>query len=242
MNALFMIPADSEAEACGWRRRAAASWSRSAPWIRKGTLAIVDQGFIAGSNFLLSVLLARWLRPEQYGAYTLAFSLFLLLAGVHQALLLDPMSVLGPAVHQDQRREYLGALLWMHAGLGLAIMMLLGVSTILVDRIAFHSDLAGALWGLTLAAPCILFFWLVRSAFYLELSPLTAAKGAVLYCVLVLGGLLVIYRYRALSPFSAFLLMAAGGIALGVLLLTKLKPILRLAGRATPLAQVWPQH
>src|SRR5580692_6677487 len=39
------------------------------PWIAKGGLAIADYGLISGSNFLLGVLLARWLSPEHYGAY-----------------------------------------------------------------------------------------------------------------------------------------------------------------------------
>src|SRR6202030_792544 len=36
-------------------------------WINKGGLALLDQGLISGSNFILSMLLARWLTPESYG-------------------------------------------------------------------------------------------------------------------------------------------------------------------------------
>ena len=31
------------------------------PWVGKGSLAILDQGLFASSNFLVNVLLARWL-------------------------------------------------------------------------------------------------------------------------------------------------------------------------------------
>src|ERR1700691_3728197 len=51
-----------------------------ARWITKGGLAILDQGLISGSNFLIGILLARWLMPEQYGAFALAFYVFLLLS------------------------------------------------------------------------------------------------------------------------------------------------------------------
>jgi len=52
-------------------------------WIAKASLAITDEALISGSNFALSIVLARWLNAEQYGAYALAFSLFLLsLAGI----------------------------------------------------------------------------------------------------------------------------------------------------------------
>ena len=40
-------------------------------WMTKGGLAILDNGLISGSNFLLGILLARWLAPEEYGAYAL---------------------------------------------------------------------------------------------------------------------------------------------------------------------------
>ena len=35
----------------------------------KGNLAILGRGLISGSNFIISILLARWLMPDQYGAY-----------------------------------------------------------------------------------------------------------------------------------------------------------------------------
>lgn len=48
-------------------------------WARKGFWAVLDQGLFAGSNFLVSVLLARWLEPASYGAFSVAYSVFLLL-------------------------------------------------------------------------------------------------------------------------------------------------------------------
>jgi len=82
-------------------------------WLRRGLLAITDQGLMSGSNFVLSIVLARWLSAEQYGSYALAFSIFFFLSAAHQALLLEPMSVLGTAQYRDRRREYTGALLWL---------------------------------------------------------------------------------------------------------------------------------
>ena len=60
------------------------------PWLKKGSLAVADQALISGSNFLIGILLARWLPPEQYGAYALAFSAFLLVSLSYQSLLLEP--------------------------------------------------------------------------------------------------------------------------------------------------------
>ena len=52
--------------------------ARAIAWAGRLSLAVVDQGLISGSNFALGIVLARWMAPAEYGAYALAFSIFLL--------------------------------------------------------------------------------------------------------------------------------------------------------------------
>ena len=59
-----------------------------------GAFAVLDQALFAGSSFSINILLARWLPPVQYGAFALAFFLFLLLGALHTAVLTEPMLVL----------------------------------------------------------------------------------------------------------------------------------------------------
>src|SRR5258708_26936586 len=75
------------------------SLGRLVPWAAKGGFALADQGLISGSNFVISILLARWLVPEQYGAYAVAFGIFILLTVLYQSLLLEPMAVFGGSVY-----------------------------------------------------------------------------------------------------------------------------------------------
>lgn len=222
--------------------RIVALWCRCRSWVGKGLAAILDQGLVSGSNFLLTVLLARWLQPEQYGAYALAFAIFLLLSLLQHALLLEPMSVLGPSLYRGRRRDYLGSLLWIYAVLAAAIMALLGIASLVAYYLALPGGMAGALAGLTLAAPCVLLLWLVRRAFYLELAPGQAASSSVFYCALLLGGLVIVYRSGWLSPFTAYLLMALAALLVTVLRLLRLKPV--VSRRANPLSirEVWQQH
>src|SRR5947199_4322297 len=93
------------------------------PWAMKGGLALLDQGVFAGSNFVMSILLARWLSPEQYGMYAVAFSMLLFLLNFHQGLMLEPMLVFGSAVYRDSLRGYLKALLLLHVGISLAMVL-----------------------------------------------------------------------------------------------------------------------
>ena len=90
-------------------------------WGTKGSLAILEYGLIAGSNFVLGFLLARWMTPEQYGAYGLGFSIFLLLSFLYQALLLEPMSVYGGSTYSENLRGYMRTSLRMHNAISAVI-------------------------------------------------------------------------------------------------------------------------
>src|ERR1700685_915370 len=98
------------------------------PWVGKGSLAVLDQGLFASSNFLLNVLLARWLAPADYGAFALAYSIFLLLLVLHNALLTAPMLVFGSGKYRERFREYLGVLLRVHFTLMLPVAAVLAAT------------------------------------------------------------------------------------------------------------------
>jgi hypothetical protein len=85
-------------------------------WLTKGFWAVSDQGLFSLSNFALSVLLARWLVPQDYGAFTVAFAVFLFVGTFYTALLTEPMLVFGPSRYEGRFSEYLGALMYGHLG------------------------------------------------------------------------------------------------------------------------------
>jgi O-antigen/teichoic acid export membrane protein len=215
---------------------------KAIPWTSKSAFAIADQGFISGSNFLLSILLARWMSADQYGSYALAFSIFVLLSLGYLCLVLEPMAVFGGSVYRNGLREYLKSLLWIHLLVTLAIFLVLGISSAAVALFGSGAGLPGALVGVTLASPCVLLFWLARRSFYLELSPAGAAGGALLYVLVVLGALYLI-RWRGwLSPFSAFLPIAVGALLTSALLFYLLRRALQSGSGVARTGDVWQRH
>ena len=60
-----------------WIDRVRIQW-KLIPWAIKGALAILDQALFAGTNFLVNILLGRWLTPAQYGAFAVVYSFFFL--------------------------------------------------------------------------------------------------------------------------------------------------------------------
>ena len=125
-------------------------------WAAKGGLAIIDYGLISGSNFLLGILLARWLTPREYGAYALSFSFFILAGFLYQSLLLEPLSVFSGTLFRDNIRGYLKTALGIHWALSLAMCLVLAVAAVVTSVVGHSAVLAIALSGMTIATPFIL--------------------------------------------------------------------------------------
>ncbi|MDQ1409420.1 MAG: hypothetical protein QOJ41_1155, partial [Acidobacteriaceae bacterium] len=205
-------------------------------WLLKGSLAIADQGLISGSNFVLSILLARYLGADQYGAYALAFSTFVLLSLIHQALVLEPLSVFGPSVYRNSLRRYLGLIMWLQLAMGAVFVIAAGSVGIFSSFLRTSSQLAMPFAGMAFAAPCVLLLWFARRAFYLQLLPGQALVGALAYSMFLWLGIWMLVRGHLLSPFSAFLAMGTCALLTSILLLLRLRPTVRWKGTEAWLA------
>ena len=192
-------------------------------WPLRGFFALLDQGLISGSNFIVAILLGRWLAPQQYGVYALAFEVFLFMSIVYGSLILEPMCVFGPSVYKDDFNAYLGVLLRIHWALSILMIVAVFAVASVLHAIKPSSPLPTALVGVGVACPCLLLFWLARRGFYVNLLPQKAALSACAYSAVVLAGVMIVYKIRSLSSLSAFLIMAAGAIITGPGMLRWLK-------------------
>jgi O-antigen/teichoic acid export membrane protein len=212
------------------------------PWVSKGGLAILDYGLFSGSNFLLGILLARWMAPEQYGAYALAFSIFILVTFLYQALVLEPLSVFSGTSYPNNLRGYLQSNVWLHWGISFVICLALG-GTAVAAQVWWHSPVSAmAFAGMTVAAPFILIHALGRRSFYLKLSPGPAAFGSAFYCAFVVGGSFLVYKLGWLSAFTAYLVMGLAALVGGVIMLFQLNAKLEPATAQVHLRTTWGKH
>jgi O-antigen/teichoic acid export membrane protein/thymidylate kinase len=199
-------------------------WSTLKSWVLKCSTAMMDHGLISLSNFLLGIVLARYLGSEQYGAYALAFSTFVLLSLVHSALAMEPMSVFAPSVYRKSLREYLGMLLQLQIKGTVIIVACATAAGLLFRLLGQHSNVVSAMEGIALASPCVLIFWFARRAFYLELRPSRALIGSIVYSVILGLGLWALALVHWLSPFATFLVMGIAAFLTSLLLLFLLQP------------------
>jgi len=211
-------------------------------WAPNGALALLDQGLISGSNFVLGVSLARRAGPDAYGAYVVMFAAFLLIANLHQALLLEPTNVLAFSLFPERSDRYLRAVLSMHAIFTAAFWVPASLVWILATRAQVRYLLVNALAGLLIATPCVLLFWLARCFSYLDFAPGRAARGSFLYTAVMFAGLLVSFGYRSVTPLSVFICTALAAVCASSFLLAPYRRK-RPANRPEPdLREVWRRH
>jgi len=156
--------------------------------------------------------LARWLAPEIYGAYAIAFAGYLFVGGLHNVIVLEPMSVIGPSRHAARLREYFRAQLLVHgvmAGTCSAGVACVAVAVWLVEP---ASPLAGAIAGSGLALPFLLSLFLARRMCYVRQRPFTATLGSGCCLVLALIGLYMLRHFGWVSPCSVFLLVGVASL------------------------------
>ncbi|MQA28765.1 MAG: methyltransferase domain-containing protein [Luteitalea sp.] len=190
-------------------------------WMFKGAWAVLDQGLFALSNFAINIVVARWSSPTEYGAFTIAYTIFLLLTTVHTALIADPMIVFGTGKYREKLPSYLAVLLRGHWLLALAASLTLA-ATGLALGLAGEWAVAYALLGLAAANPFILLLWLIRRSCYIRVDPRLAASGSVLYMAVLLAGAYLLIRLDWLTPTSAFSLMGVGSVVSAIWMRSKL--------------------
>ena len=175
--------------------RDATSGGDRAPWIRRALTSLLDQGSTAGANFVVSVLLVRWLSPAEYGTFAVGMSLLYVIAGFHIALLVEPMNVLGPTRHAGRLPAYLGALVRVHLGFSAIAAAALACGGAVMH--ALGSPVGVALFGVAAALPFVLLQSLLRQACYLETRPNLALRGSVSSATILLG---IILAMRFAGP------------------------------------------
>lgn len=187
----------------------------------KGFWAVTDQGLFAISNFVLNILLARWLYPQDYGAFAATFAVFLFLGTLHTGVLTEPMVVFGSGRYKNRLSEYLGTLLGGHLGFAVLSGLLLLLASLGLG-LAGLSSLSMMLLALALAGPFILLLWLMRRACYIRLEPHLAASGGALYMALLLAGAYALYLLEWLTAASALGVMGFSSLVVSLWLAVRL--------------------
>ncbi len=186
--------------------------------LRSGVFAILDQGFASGANFAFNLLLTRWLSPDAYGAYGLAFAALLLLEALHNGLLREPASILGPANYRSVFARYSQFTLQLHGIWSGFVGLMVIIITALVAWWQPQSSLITVFVTLAAVQVSYLGLLLARRSYYANqdhAGKIGAALLSLVYAVTLLVGATVTHNFDRLNASTA---LAWQGIAAAVAL------------------------
>jgi O-antigen/teichoic acid export membrane protein len=208
--------------------------------LSKVAASVADQGVASATNFLLNIFLARWLLPREYGAYSVCWSVLLVMAGFHNALILEPMSVVGPAEYQGRLNPYL----FTNSRLNWLVILLLAMITFIAGFAYCQDTVRVALFVLAACVPGYLLLLVARRQQYVLNQPVRALRLSVICSCLVF---VLIWIARATGRLSALTALAAFGMAcsfgvwFGALWFAAMAGS-KAAGALVPMSEIARQH
>ena len=188
---------------------------------RKGGAAVAEQLIYSGSNFALSLYLARALPLRAFGLFGLAYGSLLVMSSLYNALILEPATVLGPARDAARAAEYVRRLTGAHLLLLAPIAGTGGLLLSVAGLAGWESPLVFALGMAAVIAPAILLHWLARRICYINARPSRAIPSNGLYALILGGGTWWLRYVGLLDARSVLVLMAIASIAGAVPILAK---------------------
>ncbi len=209
--------------------------------LNRGAWAVADQALFAISNFILNIVLARWLTPVDYGAFSTAYAVFLLVGTLHGALIVEPMLVFGSGRYKTRKSCYLEVLLsghWLFTACAGGLLVTVGAALLYMRP----SSLASALIAVGLCCPLILLQWLTRRICYMNMEPRTAAFAGLLYVLVLVLGAYLLFERGWLNTVSAMGLMGVGSTVSSAYLMSRLRIRWLLSGGASLRREVLAEH
>jgi O-antigen/teichoic acid export membrane protein len=183
----------------------------TAAWVRRSFWAVADQALFAGANFVLSVITARWLSRTEYGAFAVAYAVFLLVGAFHTALLTEPMLVFGSSRYRERLGRYVLMLTRFHWIFSIGGSLLLAVGALWME-LRGPGVLVESLFATAVSTPPILYLWLRRRVCYVRLAPRQAAIGGTIYLSASLTIVYITNLLGLLTPGRAVMIMGASSV------------------------------
>ena len=185
--------------------------SRSSLGWRTG-ISSVDQALLSAMGFLISILLIRTVSKEEYGYYSIAVPVSLLLVSLQNGIVNAPLTVLLASKKGAERREYVSSLCF-----GQFLVVLPAVGAGLIAFAIFRIPGLGATVNAIAAALCasagsLLYREFLRSYLFAEEDSLAVLRMDALYVVLSVCGLSILYLYSGIRIDTVFLLLGASAL------------------------------
>jgi len=213
------------------------SWSR----INDVGYSVIDQALSVGGMFIANIALARAVSKEEYGMFTLVYSAFNFLAGLHNAAILEPYTVHGAGRYSAHYPEYRWIIwrsnAWLGVGLSCVLLLIWVAVLFMVPPMQSRSIL-----GLSISSAILLTVSLARRMMYVEKKVRMAAKLSFIFFISLLGLLVMTTKTGTLNSLTVFVAVAAASIAGCVFILAELPVRKSLIHFDAARPKLWSEH
>jgi O-antigen/teichoic acid export membrane protein len=194
-------------------------------------IALSDQVISSTATFLTGVILGRTCSKDEFGLYTLGFSIIVFSFVIQNALISTPYTVFSPRLKGRESICYAGSTLIHQLFFSLLSISCLAIVTVAVSSVIGPKGLDNVLWALVVFLPFILLREFCRrmcfAHFHMKSAFIIDASAATLQ----ISSLLLLSFLHLLSASRAFIVIGLSSalIALGWLLTSRRLFILDLA-------------
>jgi O-antigen/teichoic acid export membrane protein len=143
----------------------------------QGIFTLADQMVASITTFLTGVLVGRICTTEDFGYYTLGFSLYTLLLTLQNSMVTTPFQIYYPRLRATSEERFIGSYLIQQAVLGLGVAALTACGAAFAWLALGNTRMANLLLALALAMEFLLLRDFIRQLFFARL----AARGVLAF-------------------------------------------------------------
>ncbi|MFC1762280.1 lipopolysaccharide biosynthesis protein [Planctomycetota bacterium] len=180
-------------------------------WVRKGTITLFDQGIVSATNFLTGVIVARACSPEEFGSYSLGWSIVLIATCLQNSLVSSPYTLHSTRLDSGGSKYYAGSTLAIQLGLSALIALSLAIGGISLYITAGATRLTSIVCVLAVVISILLLREFFRRILFAHLNMRAALRLDIFLCIFQVGTLLILARFDRLSAISTLIVISIGG-------------------------------
>ncbi|NUM52745.1 MAG: oligosaccharide flippase family protein [Candidatus Hydrogenedentes bacterium] len=220
----------------GWTERVLARAPRRVP---NSVLSVADQVVASATTFVTGVLIGRVCTKEEFGLYTVGFSLLTVLMAVQASLIATPFMIRYPRLTGDDGRRFAGSSFAHQCAFAAVVSALVLISGL--SCFGHNPALAQTISALGAALAFLLLRDYVRQNCFARLAYAKALLLDVLLAALQIVGLVALYLTGALHSWSAFLVlgMSSAVTAFHWFIVTRHERIVTRSAIAEDFARNW---
>jgi len=176
------------------------------------TWPLTDQAVVSATNFITSVMLARFMGLREFGVFALAWMSVLFVNSIQNALIISPMMSIAPKQEEKDRPCYFGAVVFQELVLVSFCFVLVFIALTLSGNYFRHADLHSLALPLAVSAFAYQMQDFIRRYFFATRQGRRAFADDALSYITQLPILFVLYKVGHLNSVTALWAMAGTSI------------------------------